>query len=42
MVEPYEIRRVASDEGFRQMPAAVVVIEAPLEKIVFVNGKARR
>jgi hypothetical protein len=42
VVEPHEIRRVASDEVLRHMPAAVVVIEAPSGKIVFVNGKARR
>jgi hypothetical protein len=42
VVEPHEIRRVASDEVLRQMPAAVVVIEAPSGKVLFVNDEARR
>src|SRR5918997_3445552 len=42
MFDEQEIKRAASEEVLRQMPAAVIVVEAPSGKIISVNGEAQR
>jgi PAS domain S-box-containing protein len=37
-----EVQRAASEEVLRQMPAAVIVVEAPSGKIICVNREAQR
>jgi PAS domain S-box-containing protein len=40
--DPQEIERAALEEVLRQMPAAVIVVEAPSGKIVFTNREAQQ
>jgi hypothetical protein len=37
MFDPQEIMKAASEEVLQQMPAAVIVVEAPSGEIVFTN-----
>jgi DNA-binding NarL/FixJ family response regulator/signal transduction histidine kinase len=37
-----EVQRAVSEEVFRQMPAAMVIVEAPSGKILFVNRQAQQ
>src|SRR4051812_48687257 len=42
MYDPQEIQRAASEEVLRQMPAAVIVVEASSGRIIFSNREAQR
>src|SRR5918997_855932 len=42
MFDEQRIQRAASEEVLRQMPAAVIVVEAPSGKIVYVNREVQR
>jgi PAS domain-containing protein len=42
MFDRQEIERAASEEVLRQMPAAVIVVEAPSGKIIYINREAQR
>jgi PAS domain-containing protein len=42
MVDRQAIERAASEEVLRQMPAAVLIAEAPSGKIIYVNSEAQQ
>src|SRR5919107_6045973 len=42
MFDRQRIERAALEEAFRQMPAAVVIAEAPSGKIIFRNTRAQQ
>src|SRR5215216_620636 len=42
MFDRQEIERAASEEVLRQMPAAVIAVEAPSGKIIYVNREVQR
>src|SRR5215210_2659991 len=42
MFDEQEIKRAVSEEVLRQMPAAVIVVEAPSGKIIFRNRRAQQ
>jgi PAS domain S-box-containing protein len=42
MVDPQELQRAVSEEVFRQMSAAMVIVDAPSRKILFINSQSQQ